>query len=957
MPESTCLHIQDHESAPIRVVDIPWISVRIGRAAFCEVRLTDPDLADEACRLYRRGRSWHLVPVKGPRKGKAPILLDGRAVDTSTPLPFDVPFRVGPFCLTLRQDRAVDPDWEMYPGAAPAQKTWSRSNFTSASSGRIAVGRPDLVVESRMIAEPSVKAERLETRSPRAPVTAPPSDAGGAAASLKERWETRWRAAGVELNARAKARAATSEPRGATLEAGFRAVPLKETSFPRTQANPASQGKPPRDPVEFRTTSEKKDFSEGASAPESRREPLLSDAVWLDTAASEQRFEEVWKRAQEGISGNGESPSVNRLDELEGHGAFGCEPEINPSLNGQIEPPLPGSEPQAGRNPTTAQEIPSGILGGTAGCVAPIISVPNASPSPASGTGSVRRAADEDDSEDFTQFDDDFEFPPVVPAAEVTETIGDQPDVAGPVIAETRPPRSTGPGAGPASEANAPKGDDSWYEMPVMVARRREALRKSSAGRSSSASSAPPVRSGVDGIDADLPRRESLSGRERRDADGRPDDGLARSRSPKPARRRTAKPAVAASPPPEQPWPSAKAILAAQPSASASTAATARTSKARAHNVPTVVVEPAQWSVPTWLGALPALAFVLSIGSAGTILSWRWAGDSYAASQMTARLFAAERAGQRAPLPDSVVPSSGTWTHSTAQHLAHWAVYMSTSELGKETTSREVKDLLDRALQISPLNPSARLALAQIDTPLDSPTIRHRTLGLSRDVAALSWCARRLMTTGHKDDALKIFAQALTVATRSEASRIAQPVFSTDPNVPRYLLPGEERVQEIVRDVLGKAEWVVTDWLAVLPDNPTTYLATARLLKEQGRSEADSLLDHVLAHHIQGDEGTPDDVLTLAARGEAFAQKAQWKESERLYRTAIELVDDDTTRRSWWFNLADIELRLDDEIERQSALRAALAINISDDITRRASDIQRGTRERPLARSSNPRAN
>ena len=56
MPESTCLHIQDHESGPIRVVDIPWISVRIGRAAFCEVRLTADDLADEACRLYRRGR-------------------------------------------------------------------------------------------------------------------------------------------------------------------------------------------------------------------------------------------------------------------------------------------------------------------------------------------------------------------------------------------------------------------------------------------------------------------------------------------------------------------------------------------------------------------------------------------------------------------------------------------------------------------------------------------------------------------------------------------------------------------------------------------------------------------------------------------------------------------------------------------------------------------------------------
>ena len=47
MPESTCLHIQDRESGPIRVVELPWISVRIGRAAYCEVRLPDHDLAEK----------------------------------------------------------------------------------------------------------------------------------------------------------------------------------------------------------------------------------------------------------------------------------------------------------------------------------------------------------------------------------------------------------------------------------------------------------------------------------------------------------------------------------------------------------------------------------------------------------------------------------------------------------------------------------------------------------------------------------------------------------------------------------------------------------------------------------------------------------------------------------------------------------------------------------------------
>src|SRR5207302_7465352 len=102
MPEYTCLHIQDRESGPIRVVELSWISVRIGRAAYCEVRLADHNLAEEACRLTRRGRSWSLVPV-GER---SPVLVDGRAVDGPCPLPFDVPFRIGPHCLTLRKDVA-----------------------------------------------------------------------------------------------------------------------------------------------------------------------------------------------------------------------------------------------------------------------------------------------------------------------------------------------------------------------------------------------------------------------------------------------------------------------------------------------------------------------------------------------------------------------------------------------------------------------------------------------------------------------------------------------------------------------------------------------------------------------------------------------------------------------------------------------------------------------------------
>ena len=65
------------------------------------------------------------------------------------------------------------------------------------------------------------------------------------------------------------------------------------------------------------------------------------------------------------------------------------------------------------------------------------------------------------------------------------------------------------------------------------------------------------------------------------------------------------------------------------------------------------------------------------------------------------------------------------------------------------------------------------------------------------------------------------------------------------------------------------------------------------------------------------------------------------KDAEQEYRQAIELVDNDVIRRSWWFNLADIARRLNDESQRQTALRAAGAVASSDDISRRVISIQR----------------
>ncbi len=115
MPESTCLHIQDRTSGPIRVVEIPWISARIGSAGYCEVRLVDLELAAEACRIQRRGRTWHLLPL-GPRGS---VSLHDQPVQGSCPLPFDTPFRIGAVCFTLKHSRTAEPNWELAPTPAP----------------------------------------------------------------------------------------------------------------------------------------------------------------------------------------------------------------------------------------------------------------------------------------------------------------------------------------------------------------------------------------------------------------------------------------------------------------------------------------------------------------------------------------------------------------------------------------------------------------------------------------------------------------------------------------------------------------------------------------------------------------------------------------------------------------------------------------------------------------------
>lgn len=199
MPETACLHIQARDSDPIRVVELPGSSVRIGRASYCEVRLTEPDLADEECRLRRRGGTWQLVPSRAAGF----VWIDGRSVETTCPLPFDVPFRVGEHWLTLRPTGAATPEWRAYKSPAPTASTVAREeirpavaplrsrddttdlfDFTSSPPRPTPSPAPEYDHVSRW-------KERDEKRAKRASLT-----------PEERRWENRWRAAGERVRMR-----------------------------------------------------------------------------------------------------------------------------------------------------------------------------------------------------------------------------------------------------------------------------------------------------------------------------------------------------------------------------------------------------------------------------------------------------------------------------------------------------------------------------------------------------------------------------------------------------------------------------------------------------------------------------------------------------------------------------------------------------------------------------------
>jgi tetratricopeptide (TPR) repeat protein len=911
MPESTCLHIQDRESGPIRVVELPWISVRIGRATYCEVRLSGEDLAEEICRLTRRGRCWNLVPTGG----RGFVVLEGRTVRGPCPMPFDVPFQIGRYCLTLRHDVAAEPDWEIYPASAFPQ---------------IAAPQPLAPLEL------AYGGDNDHDR----PGAGPTSDSELARGALRpgrdsSRWEARWKAAEAHLKTRTTEFRVAREGHGAPLHSPFDAIASQER--PTAAARPSGATTPLIDPMSRPIPTPRVPRIEPGWSPPQPQQPLADASPPgrskhnidrpvppVPTSASV-RFEPTWTGPPEPSPTLPLAPSPSWTDWI------ARERPTDPAVGRRFSEPVRPSAPESGADlPEASSDAPEcDVLYGVPSREVSLFEDPEFElPDFGSESPDSRFPIEEDRGAQNAN----AEAIGDVQAAN-TDTIGDVPNTNAEVIDgvgnEILESGISDPESDHSTAASAPEPLVSRRESDP----RPEGLSRVDERTESEACASLDKPSGGDRV---RDRREATPSRERFDDPFRPIEREPRNRRPDRARagpeRRSADEVV---------WPSVKDILANHRASAGPKPAVLRRRQA-AQPLPTVPREPGQWSLPLWLAWPPLAVAFLIAGLASCVLSWCWVVDASSAAIVTHRLMTPDGSGRRRPLPASVVPPDGRWLTTTAQHLAHWAIFLRGSEADPDRPAPDLSSMLTRALQISPMDPMARLALAQDEQTGSRAPASIRTLGLSRDAVSLAWSARRLLGAGKKDAALRLYEQALTVASANGLSRTATPRFHDDLATQRYLLPGEDAVRDIVADMASRGDWTFREWSKGLPQNPTVLIATARLLREQRRDEALPLLELLLKADGAPSMGGAADPRALAARAEALAMMgSRLKDAEQEYRQAIERVDNDLIRRSWWFNLADIARRLNDESQRQSALLSAMATRTSDDISRRVISIQR----------------
>ncbi len=976
MPESSCLHIQDSASGPIRVVEVSWPMVRVGRAAVCEVRLNDPELPAEVCRFQRRGNTWQIEPIISDA-----VQIDGRPVNGVRLLPFDTPIHIGTYCLSLHASRLAAPNWNLYQAQEPgcptpemprkAEKGVPTSwDVTPPSASLPKTGHG---VEPPGATEPVSPSKSYKSPSPR-PERGKPADRSGSAFRDQQLWEDRWRAAGEKLRAASPPKAPRSSvvPKPSvspTADVGRpvpHAVPTVHTpdSVPRRGAVPPAVPVGPSPSASAPIAVERRPVAwEHPISAEPIRAPLLASpeleprptppiGIALTPEAASVQIEEPTAEAILEVP-------VERVEVVELDLADAID-AVQAADDPEISSNLPDAEPME----ICGEAIP--------GSVEPSVDARISSWNPTWFDRPQAGVEEPRDSElSAPQVDDASRFSAgtqwVAPAdcLDTISTSYESQSVSGLATDFTA---STGGLKSPETEATEPA-DSQETSTPLALEppapteqpRERQAGKPSRAiqeqeARESASSEQVSEPSASQDLSGKAPAQDSNPDRSGRASWSARDLGVSTALS-RPLDEMPRTSAVSD-------WPSVDDILAAhrrepspweQQTERMMRAASAERKPGRGSKLakPTLAREPDCWELPLWLG-WPPLAFVsLLLGVLGCLVTWSWTTEARNASIVANRLLGKEAEmmnGRPIPLPEWVVPPSPGWWRSTPRHLTNWAAFLGRSADSFEHAV-EIRELLDGAVAASPVYAPARLALARLEEggreASGEPSTRG--LALSRDPVAMAWTAHKLLKAGRKDVALPLYRQALELATEAELSHETVPKFTEDETRRRYLLPGEEAAREILAGLVADRGLKFSDWSSILPEGTVAPLVAAQLLRDESRRDAESSIDLILQAPARDSE--PEDAdrsaeaIRHAVRAEALAMRSNWKEAEKEYREAIDGMEHQATCRSWWLNLADIELSLKNDTQWQEAIKNALAsAPTSDEIARRAADLRRGQR-------------
>ncbi|MEW4570346.1 FHA domain-containing protein [Tautonia sp. JC769] len=1009
MHDAAYLHIRARNSRATRIVSLTEASVRIGRGRSCEVRLDDPALAEVECLLRRRGNTWHLQPVEAsssltldgrPADGPRPVpmgstlrladrwltllpTMDGPEDEAATmvdpegqkvipiePVPEPRPPADGPpdpssdpldrqkaevarLEARLKQrerwlkDRLYERQWEARWRAAGASIKNRERPAGQPAEPRSRAGSAPL--RPAVAPEPSLRARR-EPVAPAAPrYDRPvPSEPPSYPSPLARPQPTTPAASRVSPAEVEPTRSETGEPPAAEAPPESRSlrmtepvVPVEallESPAPEPEAAPGPDAAVLSLPAEEPTIPDAEPTPDAVlgvaeeadepgpieGEPAALAEPMIAEEPEAEVGDESGAVASLADREEP----SGPADSVEAIDGM-------LEALVADRLAYQGPGTLPDEAPAIGEPDRTEAGEPGDPIASSV----PLSGGP-ADPEPATSTELAipweapgLAVAGPEEAEEAEPVERDADRPrlsvPRIGLSDLVSFLSGKAPEPGP-IADPEPDveQAPEPNAGPDPEPTAAPAPE-----PIEGQEPATEVRGGPAAPVAEATGIPEVE--ATGIEAAIrPVPEPIE-----DAPGPIAPDL-----PKPADVGEPEPEVRRS----GDWPSAKAILTAQPGRKgAGSRPGARQRSVARLPLPTDRIAPDGWTVPggSWL-CIPLMFAVVAVGAVGVRLSWTWAVVDRGVGRLADRLADGKRPeGSALELlleREQELPGA-KWWNSTADQMIMRAALLAGQGGGFDPAAQErAGDLLHAASGTAPGHPSLRFAKAwrTLQDPGIDPSAT--ALGLSRDVWTLTWTGRALLSEGKAEAAKRAYRSALEMACRARSDFSATPTFHSEPRGGRFGLPLEDVIHGIVLDMANRPEWSAEDWDDVLPDVAEVWLVAARLLRQRGDSASEAALDRAIA---LGEDAGPEGcstALQLASSAEALALAGRFDEAAERYREAVDRIGlaEESARRSWMFNLAELYGRTGKPNDERSCLLESMITDPNDPVTSEAIRLQ-----------------